>query len=227
MATAVDTAPVVEAHRVAQARIAAGLTQQLLDIWPLLDLTDLDRTLVRWLDVAQTLVAVSYDESAQLGLAFYDELRHAAGAGRIGLAGPPPMSVERLRTSLTVMGPVALRRGQDPDTARAGAAAAGTRQGLAGGRDSITTAMGADPDVVGYRRSVAPMCCAFCAMLASRGAVYSARSVRFRAHDRCMCQPEPVWQRTPPSPDERALRDLWDRSADMAEFRRLLDASRA
>lgn len=227
MVSAVDTAPVVEAHRVAQARVAADLTRKLLDIWPLLDISDLDRTLVRWLDVAQTLVAASYDDSAQLGLAFYDELRHTAGVGRIGLAGPPPLSIERLRTSLTVTGPVALRRGQAAEVAMAGSAAAGTRLGLAGGRDAITTAMGADPQVVGYRRTVAPMCCAFCAMLASRGAVYSARSVTFQAHDRCMCQPEPVWERTPPTTDERAFRDLWDRSADMAEFRRLLAESRA
>ena len=35
--------------------------------------------------------------------------------------------------------------------------------------------------------------CEFCQMLAGRGAVYSAETADFEAHDKCACTPEPDW----------------------------------
>lgn len=67
--------------------------------------------------------------------------------------------------------------------------------------------------------------CAFCAMLVSRGPVYTDQTVGFRAHDGCGCSVRPVlatesgW-----SEDARTLRALWDDKSDPHAFRRTIDA---
>jgi hypothetical protein len=63
----------------------------------------------------------------------------------------------------------------------------------------------ADPGADGWQRVASPTACAFCRMLAGRGAVYSEASVDFAAHDKCLCsatpafggQPRPVRPYTP------------------------------
>lgn len=62
--------------------------------------------------------------------------------------------------------------------------------------------------------------CGFCAMLASRGAVYSQKSVNFRTHDYCDCQAVLV-----EDPDNWAGKDLadglyrlWRASAGLTDF---------
>lgn len=64
--------------------------------------------------------------------------------------------------------------------------------------------------------------CGWCAMLASRGAVYSERSVRFRAHNHCDCTATLVadldsWGGL----DQAAyLSDMWNQSSSLKEFTR-------
>lgn len=64
--------------------------------------------------------------------------------------------------------------------------------------------------------------CAFCAMLASRGAVYSQKSVRFRTHDHCDCTGEIVRDPEQWEGKEEAdqLLELWQSSDGMTEFDR-------
>lgn len=59
-------------------------------------------------------------------------------------------------------------------------------------RDTITTNRSNDPDAVGWRRVTAGGC-AFCRMLADRGAVYKADTARFASHPNCHCVAEPVF----------------------------------
>lgn len=63
------------------------------------------------------------------------------------------------------------------------------------GRDTISRAAIRDPAAVGWRRSVRPGSCDFCQMLAGRGSVYRAETVRFLAHGNCNCVPVPQWRR--------------------------------
>jgi hypothetical protein len=60
-------------------------------------------------------------------------------------------------------------------------------------RDTILTNRNRDPQAAGWRR-VAADGCAFCRMLADRGAVYRANSARFASHPNCHCTAEPVFQ---------------------------------
>lgn len=64
--------------------------------------------------------------------------------------------------------------------------------------------------------------CGFCAMLASRGAVYSKKTVRFQAHNHCDCTATLV--RNPESWDGMdqaiGLRELWNQSKSLTDFTR-------
>ena len=66
--------------------------------------------------------------------------------------------------------------------------------------------------LLGYRRVTSGNACAFCSMLASRGAVYSQRGASFEAHDGCSCSPEPVWDIGPEPEEVTRLRKLWRES---------------
>lgn len=64
--------------------------------------------------------------------------------------------------------------------------------------------------------------CGFCAMLASRGAVYSKNTVRFQAHDHCDCTATLVRnpESWPGAEQAIELRELWNRSKSLTEFTR-------
>lgn len=64
--------------------------------------------------------------------------------------------------------------------------------------------------------------CGFCAMLASRGAVYSKHTVRFQAHNHCDCTATLVRDVESWAGKEQAtgLRELWNRSKSLTEFSR-------
>lgn len=62
------------------------------------------------------------------------------------------------------------------------------------GRSTILNASKNDRKAKGWARETEPACCAFCAMLATRGAVYhSEQSGDFRSHDHCRCFAIPVF----------------------------------
>lgn len=59
-------------------------------------------------------------------------------------------------------------------------------------REVLTTSSVRDPRARGWMR-VGAGACDFCAMLISRGAVYTKESVRFASHDSCHCGVAPAW----------------------------------
>lgn len=63
-------------------------------------------------------------------------------------------------------------------------------------RNTVTTSAVRDPRSRGWMRVGNPEC-GFCAMLISRGAVYTKESIQFRTHDWCNCGAAPAW-----SPDQ-------------------------
>ena len=60
-------------------------------------------------------------------------------------------------------------------------------------RDTITTNRRRDPEARGWRR-VAAHGCAFCRMLADRGAIYREQTARFASHTNCHCTAAPVFR---------------------------------
>lgn len=70
----------------------------------------------------------------------------------------------------------------------------GTQRRIANfARETVKQSSIADPHAKGWRRTGAGRC-EFCALLISRGAVYTQSSVTFRSHDHCHCGAEPAWR---------------------------------
>jgi hypothetical protein len=101
------------------------------------------------------------------------------------------------------------------------AAEGAARLAVNGGREAVEQVVRQDRHALGWMRVTDGDPCAFCAMLASRGAVYkSAESAGFeldpvrgeinRYHDNCGCQVVPVFTRTPVLPETtQRAEQLW------------------
>lgn len=242
MAATAQARRLTETHRLAQARLGAQTVAQMFTAWRLLDPENLDGTIDRWLRIAVPLVERQRTISAQLAGNYLTTFR----ALEIGTTGPrftpvlvPTVAAEAIATSLTVTGPVSMKsaasRGviitQAEDVARSRAAAAAMRHTLNGGRETVVQTMRADPRALGWARATSGKTCAFCAMLAGRGAVYSEDTADFEAHDHCACSAEPVYREDAalPTGSDR-FQAMWQEARQLDgepvdNFRRLVEAA--
>lgn len=221
--------------------------QSFQDIWPLLDPADLDGSFPRWSRMALEVIRDQFDTSARLGSTYLTTFR----ALEIGLEGAPSVPIspvvnlEQAITSLYVTGPIEARKqlgaGASIDEAmrraEASSAASGMRHSLAGGRAAVMDGLAIDGSARGYARVASGRCCAFCAMLASRGAVYLSRQSALTTkagrayHDNCACSVEPIFRPDADWPTgSRHYADLWKQAqaapdATAIEFRRLIEAA--
>lgn len=222
MAATAEAARLTEAHRLAQSRLGAQVVRQMLLTWPLLDIGDLDRTFERWLRVVVPLVQANRRTSSALAANYIRTFRVL----ELGVDTRPivpviaePAPVEAVTTSMLVTGPAALRANlakkvpleRAMSTAAARSARSAMRHVLAGGRETIDQTVANDSRALGWARATSAKACHFCAMLASRGPVYSEATVGFHAHDGCSCSAEPVYRRDADWPaGSRRYRDLWN-----------------
>lgn len=162
------------------------------------------------------------------------------------LKGEPqvePEELEREATSrrLTFEG----RRQQIIEQAIKDAMGASIRYVTTAGHDQIKDNVQADPVALGWVRTTKPGSCHFCAMLASRGAVYKKDSFALsdplfdgpgehKVHDNCGCGLRPVYTEGDPLPDRVAeLDEMWAESqrqrkpgeSALNAFRRLYSTS--
>lgn len=119
------------------------------------------------------------------------------------------------------VGTAEARKKQLMEEAFARVAATSARFVTVAGHEQIFENIKADPRARGWVRTTKPGCCFFCAMLASRGAVYKETSFqesdpRFhgpgnhKVHDSCGCGLRPTYSDTDPMPDRvDQLSDLW------------------
>lgn len=115
---------------------------------------------------------------------------------------------------------------RDIQVVQASVARAGIRHVRNGERDTLDNAVRADPKIRGYVRTTDGDPCFWCAMLASRGPVYTADSFdqsdprfhgpgRHKVHDGCGCSLEPVYFDNAPFPGRSAEFDtLWRESTN-------------
>ena len=245
MAVNTAAARLTETHRAAQARLSARTYAEIQQLWELLDPADLDRTVDTWIRAVLAAVGTARGRSARFAAAYLTAFR----AAEVGLSTWAPTLAaaapdEAVATSLVVTGPVAIRsslaRGVPErtaiDRALASSTRAALRHALNGGRDTIVASLRSDPKAVGFARVTSSRPCAFCAMLASRGAVYlSEASAAFRCHDGCHCQPEPAYSLdAPPPPRAADYARLWTTATAglsgqeaVAAFRAAYDAATA
>lgn len=183
-----------EAHRVAQLALRADVLRALVKLWPAMNWDDLDGSFTVWLAATAPLISANHDRSTALAAAYLK--RHRAMYGPRGSFAPvlaPPLDPERIATSARVTAlagtKAAAGRGVNRDTAMANAfvlsSGEATRLVLAGGRDTMTATVKADPKAKGYERITSGSPCDFCADLA--GITSKDAPPDFQAHGHCGC----------------------------------------
>lgn len=206
MAATTAGARLTEAHRLAQARIGAQTVRALRAVFPLLDPTDLDGSFERWLQGVMPVIRSQRTTSARLAANYLTTFRTLELGPDVDPYVPAladELAEEAVKTSMLVTGPVSVRSNlarsmplvRAISLAEANTARAGMRHAMNGGRDTIQGAVHGDREALGWARSTSGRACSFCALLASRGPVYSKNSVDFHAHDGCSCGSEPVYRR--------------------------------
>lgn len=242
MATTVAARKLTEAHRLAQLRVGTDTVAQMLAAWKALDPSDIDGTLAQWLTVVRPLIQRQRSTSTTLAANYYQRFRTLELPGTKAftpvLAAEAP--AEQIATTMLVTGPAQLRaasaRGVALDTAidhaRTSAAGTAMRLALGGGRDTLAGNVVADQRAIGWARVTSGNPCAFCAMVASRGPIYTEDTVDFETHASCACSIEPVYREAgrdswPPGSAQYA--ELWNESTSgeadqLNAFRRALSA---
>lgn len=225
---AVDAAlAMAQAHMAQQVKQAAVVQLALSRLWDeTIDPADLARTFLVFREKAAVLIGGGRilserkaDDYYRTLLAFrgldasdipalIDDPRTAATikASLSAASGPQLAEIDRLRAQGL---PFAVAF----EAARSNMLGSAKRQVLNAGRSRLTGLARAHKRIRGWARVGDGNPCAFCAMLISRGPVYSEDTVDFRAHDRCGCsvrlvtfdEPDGGW-----SPEARFYRDAWD-----------------
>lgn len=176
-----------------------------------------------WLAAMNTVIVQYSRVSAAFAADFYDAQREAAGVSgpfTVPLADPPPeeQTEASLRWAAKDLWPrepedatPAQLQPMDVRLAQAEKKAEQVAQKLVAdtGRGTVREAVRQDRQATAWARSAARGACAFCKMLAARGAVYEQDTADFRAHDGCHCGVVPVFrgQRFELSPQARE----WER----------------
>lgn len=225
-------------HRDAQLRLRAQALRGYLRLWPLWQGDD--QTFEALVTATLPLVRAHHRLSSSFAAAYYESFRRAE---RVGGDPTPrlaaPVIAERVAASLHVTGRVAVRKailaGHSPQaamqTALTSTSGAVTRHVLDGGRETLLLTVREDRQAQGWARVTSGRCCAFCATLASRGAVYKDDTAGFRAHDHCACSAEPTYGGSALPPASQRFREMYDQAKreDPANptngFRRLLEAA--
>jgi hypothetical protein len=215
-----ETVAAAEQHRQAQLGLRSRALRDFLAIWPLW--TGDTESFGRLVQAAQPLVTVYRHASSALAGGFYQSfrgIRQIPGQAAVRLAANVP--AQQLASSMYVTGQVmtrdAVAAGQSFEEARRTALArvsgAVTRHVLDGGRQTIIDTAYGDERAIGWARLTDGKPCAFCAMLAGRGAVYKTESTAdFQAHDHCGCQAIPIFTAADVPALNRELRDLYNQA---------------
>lgn len=235
MARTVEGAALTRRHRSLQLSLRAALIADLLLLWPTFDPRQFD-TYERFMQVAAVLIAARYRDSVGLAARYFRDFRAAeqvAGASFPLLADV--MDEEQIRASLRATGLAqtarAIRAGMTPEIAAeqgfVAAAGAAGRLALNGGRETVIESVRVDTEARRWMRVTDGDPCFFCAMIASRGAVYTEQSVRFEAHDHCGCVPEPFYDGSEMPTLNQQFRDLWNETTRGHGGREAISAFRA
>lgn len=199
---AAQVAPVIRDHRNDTYRAEAELIR---DEFPLLDLAELAPYPDRATEKLVRHSAGLTPRPVLTELEYYDESTQRMARDRVA-PWVYPGEEQILKTMSNRLG--------------AGAA----RHTRSASRDLVTDT--AVKNRVGWARQLdGAEYCAFCAMLVSRGAVYSKQSVKFRTHDNCNCTATLItdsayqWEG---KAEAESLYRLWKQSAGLAGFREKL-----
>ena len=184
-----------ETYRRAQAALSARATADLRKVWPRLLTMSPDKTAEALALVLAEVTDKYGSASAAIAAEWFEELRDVSGVtGSLTAQAAALPSTERLEVlARWGVGPL-FGASPDPVTALHRVSGGLSRQVLGVGRDTLMESIAKDPAGPRYARHASANACAFCAMLATRGAVYlSEDSGGGKYHDDCHCTVVPVW----------------------------------
>lgn len=230
-------------HRRQQLGVRAAAVRELAQLWALVDVTDLAGTIGGFAQTGSRLVLSQRDASAALAAQYFAGFRQAEGVSGEAL---PRLArrldeelVQRLLRGAALSGVVNGRRGGMTLAAAARnglvkVAGQASSLVLGGGRETLLDSLSADRQALGWQRVTSVDPCHFCAMVASRGAVFKGEDTAgFEAHDHCGCSAEPYYPGSKVADRNEELRALWDEVTEglsgadaRAAFRRALAEGR-
>lgn len=206
-------------HYVSQLGVRAATSRDVLRLWSTVDPTNLSGTYDRFAQSATVLTRARHATSSGVAADYQERFRKAervAGRAAIRL-GPQLLHADALNAirGAGLSGIINARKGGFSPQAAAQRGlvkvlGATTRLVLGGGRGTILESIAADPQTAHWQRVTSGEPCAFCGMLASRGAVFSADTADFEAHDHCSCSAEAAYEGSAMPLTSQALRSQWD-----------------
>lgn len=213
-----------EAHRVAQIRLGGAAMLRAAGLWSLLDVGDLDGSAPVWMAATADQVGNAQAQSAAMAERYVSLYREAEIGTQSGPIVRPLSSTATTVEALRIKGPVGIKTaiGRGVTVERAYRAGMIAVQGmvmqlaLGAGRGVIDGTARADGRSGRYRRVTDGTPCAFCAMLAGRGPVYSEETAYFRTHLRCGCTAEIVYGEWVPNELEAKWRESYFTAAEEA-----------
>lgn len=207
----------------AQQFLAASSIRDVLAVWSQLNLQDVRSSWPALKTALTALIRDRFSQSATLGTTYYRQARRAANVPGIADVITPDLPADDLiSATLDSTGPWGMlgkiKQGQQVTQAseNAGVQMAGASQRLIsnGARQAVLQSVDADAKAVAWMRITSSNPCAFCAMLAGRGAIFrSEKSAEFEAHSHCSCVAAPVFSRADAkATQDNPLYDQWKRA---------------
>ena len=222
-----------EQHRAVQSYLETLANRDLVRVWRSLDVGDAAAATRLLLPQVRDVVTAYAELSATAAADFYETNRQLAGVSGDFVARPagtaPTGQIDALtRWSVTPIW------SDDPRTGAALARLAGGAQRLIrkAERDTIYENGQRDDLLMGWVRVAQGDACAFCLMLASRGAVYTSREAAGDGyHDNCRCETRPIYSPDEVPQENRDLQDEWDtvtagEEDQLAAWRQHVDSTR-
>lgn len=181
----------VEEHRQAVAALVTLARRQLAAVWQRLDLQDVDATTAALRPVLYELMGTYGTAAASLGADWYEDVREVAGAAGRFTASLVELPDQGRTDSLVRWGTRPLVPQEmpdvdeyefepDPDAALSRIDGGLQRIIADADRDTIEENIDADPARPLFARHASANACAFCALLATRGAVYRSETSALR-----------------------------------------------
>jgi hypothetical protein len=192
----------------------AALLQELKQIFGLIDIQDLKGTLPHYEAAVAALVRQYGRASAGIAARFYSQAREEAHVKSVFTPHHAELpSLSEVKSNVRWATKSLWSQEPDIKSARTLLDGAVDQMVLGVGRDTIVDNVHRDRDARGWARVPEAGCCAFCAMLATRGAVYkNEQTADFQAHDGDRCHVEPIFTAYEPSAQVREWQALWSSS---------------
>lgn len=233
-ASTVAVASGAAAQQASQSALATLLAAQVDTAFAALDVSSLKGSLPELVKAIAALVQQFGRSSATTAARFYAAERKAAGVpGKFTVRPAPPVKVDAVNEGVRWATRGLWSENPDIESARSLVGGVAERAVLDTGRTTLLDAVRSDRKAIGWARVAEPGCCAFCALLTTRGMTYrSEHSAQFQSHNNCRCHVEPVFNQYEPSAQVRGWQSLYRDStkdahgtaATVAAFRKAFDA---